>query len=395
MANHRIRFQPGEVFRDRGLPRFSASILLSLAVLSCGSPVTEGLYAHEDSELSTSSSLSVVTLESLHRLPRCTRENRGQVYYIASREPVLEYCDWPNGYTVLGTDQLGSALLTSSATAPVCPRRAPLCCHNGGNLVQVGSDVDGDHDLDAAEVSSAVVVCNGGKGATGPTGDAGPTGANGNDGATGPTGANGNDGATGPAGDTGPTGANGNDGAAGPTGPTGDTGANGSDGATGPTGPTGPTGDTGPTGANGNDGATGPTGPTGDTGPTGANGNDGATGPTGPTGADGATGPTGPAGGDCETVLSDELIVCGDTVLEISSGSCDVTNGGDLGTKVITCGPGVSVEITDGTQCSSTQIGHYVCGPVTVQIANATCTAGPLGSFSATCSSPPLPPPPP
>src|SRR5699024_9438403 len=127
MAHHCIRFRPGQPVHDRRLPGISAAILAAIAVLACGSAGTDGLYGQDDSDLSTSSSLSVVTLDNLTRLPPCKRENRGQVYYIASREPVLEYCDWPNDYTVLEADGLGPALLTSSIIAPVCPHRAPLC----------------------------------------------------------------------------------------------------------------------------------------------------------------------------------------------------------------------------------------------------------------------------
>ncbi|MDW8418437.1 MAG: tail fiber domain-containing protein [Chitinophagales bacterium] len=104
-------------------------------------------------------------------------------------------------------------------------------------------------------------------GATGPTGNTGPTGATGALGPQGPTGATGS---------TGPTGATGPQGIVGPT------------GVTGAQGPSGPTGETGPTGS------TGPTGPTGSTGPTGPTGAQGITGPTGPTGLQGSTGPTGP-----------------------------------------------------------------------------------------------------
>ncbi|TSB44606.1 collagen-like protein, partial [Alkalicoccobacillus porphyridii] len=81
-------------------------------------------------------------------------------------------------------------------------------------------------------------------------------------------------------------------GATGATGEPGPTGATGATGEPGPTGATGEPGATGATGATGEPGPTGATGATGEPGPTGATG---ATGEPGPTGATGATGSTGPA----------------------------------------------------------------------------------------------------
>src|ERR1700729_395317 len=82
-------------------------------------------------------------------------------------------------------------------------------------------------------------------------------------------------------------------GAVGPAGSKGDTGA------VGPTGPQGPNGDTGAMGATGLQGPKGDTGATGATGPEGPKGDTGPTGATGPQGVQGPPGPsTGPAGGD-------------------------------------------------------------------------------------------------
>ena len=153
-------------------------------------------------------------------------------------------------------------------------------------------------------------------GATGATGDIGPTGPTGATGATGeigpvgPTGATGDIGPIGPAGATGatgdigpvgPTGATGATGDVGPVGPTGATGATGDIGPVGPTGATGATGDIGPTGPTGATGATGDIGPVGPTGATGATGDIGPIGPTGATGATGDIGPTGATGATGET----------------------------------------------------------------------------------------------
>ena len=190
----------------------------------------------------------------------------------------------------------------------------------------------------------------GSRGPQGPQGPKGDTGAQGPKGDTGATGAKGATGAQGPAGTTptigsngnwylgssdtgkpsrgatGPQGPKGNTGAQGPQGPKGDTGAQGATGSRGPQGPQGEKGDTGATGArgatgpagttptigsNGNwylgssdtgkpsRGATGPQGPKGNTGaqgPQGPKGDTGATGAKGATGARGPQGPQGPAG---------------------------------------------------------------------------------------------------
>ncbi|MGQ8853796.1 collagen-like protein [Bacillus sp. SRB_8] len=82
----------------------------------------------------------------------------------------------------------------------------------------------------------------------------------------------------------------------GPTGSTGTTGSTGATGSTGVTGSTGATGATGTTGVTGSTGATGSTGVTGSTGATGSTGVTGSTGATGTIGATGSTGTTGPAG---------------------------------------------------------------------------------------------------
>ena len=188
------------------------------------------------------------------------------------------------------------------------------------------------------------------RGATGPQGARGPkgdTGAQGPKGDTGATGAKGATGAQGPAGTTptigsngnwylgssdtgkpsrgatGPQGPKGNTGAQGPQGPKGDTGAQGAKGDTGARGPQGPQGEKGDTGATGARGATGPAGTTptigangnwflgstdtgkpsrgatgaqGPKGDTGAQGPKGATGSQGPKGDTGARGPQGPQG---------------------------------------------------------------------------------------------------
>jgi Chitobiase/beta-hexosaminidase C-terminal domain/Collagen triple helix repeat (20 copies) len=168
-------------------------------------------------------------------------------------------------------------------------------CVAGGQRVEIGTDADNDGELDASEIQSSTVICNGVGGQTGDDGLTGPAGAgvtamtttaaegsgsnceyggtqvtislyaenaidagavsssvvyvcNGQPGAQGAPGEAGAPGATGATGATGPMGAAGEAGAPGATGATGATGAPGATGATGATGAPGATGPTGPTG---------------------------------------------------------------------------------------------------------------------------------------------------
>ena len=119
----------------------------------------------------------------------------------------------------------------------------------------------------------------GNTGAQGPQGPKGDTGAQGPKGDTGATGAKGATGAQGPAGTTPTIGSNGNwylgssdtgkpsRGATGPQGPKGNTGAQGPQGPKGDTGAQGPKGATGSQGPKGDTGARGPQGPQGPAGP--------------------------------------------------------------------------------------------------------------------------------
>jgi hypothetical protein len=121
-----------------------------------------------------------------------------------------------------------------------------------------------------------------------PRGATGPQGPKGDTGAAGATGAQGLKGDTGAAGATGAQGLKGDTGAAGATGAQGlkgDTGAAGATGAQGLKGDTGAAGATGVQGLKGDTGAAGATGAQGLKGDTGATGPQGATGPTGPSDA--------------------------------------------------------------------------------------------------------------
>ncbi|MBL4592882.1 MAG: tail fiber domain-containing protein [Flavobacteriales bacterium] len=214
----------------------------------------------------------------------------------------------------------------NNSLANATPEASGANCANGGTMIDVGVDDNGNGTLEALEIDFTYYVCNGGSGAvgaigpqgsiglTGPTGVAGPAGAIGPAGAVGATGPAGTTGATGsvgsqgPIGLTGPTGPAGLIGPAGPqgaiglTGPTGSIGAVGATGAQGPIGLTGaagaagPQGPTGLTGATGGVGPAGPAGATGVAGPAGPIGATGSQGPTGLTGATGVTGPQGPIG---------------------------------------------------------------------------------------------------
>jgi hypothetical protein len=119
--------------------------------------------------------------------------------------------------TVVGSD--GAISLINTTAEPAGTR-----CPAGGSQVAAGIDVNRNGVLDANEVTTTALVCNGAAGAAGPAGPAGPAGVTG---------------ATGPAGPAGTTGTTGTTGAVGPAGPTGATGATGTTGATGPTGPAG------------------------------------------------------------------------------------------------------------------------------------------------------------
>lgn len=112
-------------------------------------------------------------------------------------------------------------------------------CPTGGTRVDVGTDLDGDKALSAAEITSTLYVCNGAEGPRGLLGPYGPQG---------PIGPKGDPGEQGLQGLQGPKGETGAQGPQGVQGPKGDTGAQGPQGAQGPKGETGATGPQGPQG---------------------------------------------------------------------------------------------------------------------------------------------------
>jgi hypothetical protein len=206
------------------------------------------------------------------------------------------------------------ATVTSSAIQP-----GDSDCPEGGYLLSVGVDRNGNGAVDLSEGGTTRKICNGAAGSDGAVGASGiegpaglgSTGAPGSDGATGPQGPlglTGAPGASGPQGDPGVdgvTGPQGDQGDQGETGPQGDEGIQGLqgdagvDGVTGPQGDQGIQGDAGPQGDQGDQGETGPQGDQGETGPQGDQGETGPQGDqgeTGPQGATGASGPSGPAG---------------------------------------------------------------------------------------------------
>ncbi|MBN2192600.1 MAG: SUMF1/EgtB/PvdO family nonheme iron enzyme [Polyangiaceae bacterium] len=86
-------------------------------------------------------------------------------------------------------------------------------CESGGKRIDVGTDADHDALLATGEITSTVYVCNGADGAPGADGADGAPGADGADGAPGADGADGADGAPGADGADGASGADGADGA--------------------------------------------------------------------------------------------------------------------------------------------------------------------------------------
>jgi collagen type VII alpha len=248
---------------------------------------------------STPNPTSVLDVSSTTKgmlIPRLTTAQRnaiqgpanGLLVYDTDVKCVMYYSNATNSWGSLCDGANLSNLLSNTVNVP-----AGTNCANGGILLQLGSDTNGNGNLDASEITSTDYLCNGASGATGPQGPIGLTGATGPQGPTGLTGPQGPIGLTGATGPQGPIGLTG---VTGQQGPIGLTGPIGPIGLTGATGPQGPIGLTGPQGATGLTGATGPQGPAGADGAQGLQGPIGLTGPQGPAGADGAQGPQGPTG---------------------------------------------------------------------------------------------------
>jgi hypothetical protein len=338
------------------------------ALVACSTPSDNGLYEdgveEEEEPLTAVAMTGVATFEQKSQVPACSIYSLGEVYYVKSTKELI-YCDGkklrpididdPSGHWIT---QLGK------------PKKKD--CPNGGVLIQVGIDKNGNGYLKGNEILDTAVVCNGEDGEDGTSctvegnPDAGThtitctdgtstvifDGSDGSDGATGATGATG---------DTGATGATGEPGATGATGDTGATGATGDIGATGDVGPTGATGDVGPTGATGDTGATGATG---DTGATGATGDTGATGATGDTGATGATGDVGPTGATGDTGATGATGEPGATGATGADGTpCTVSEVSEGNTVTITCGTTVAIVSFDiALETTQLPVLNAVCG---------------------------------
>jgi hypothetical protein len=319
MAKHWTRYQP----TDKTTPtrRWSCDFTWSLATLivpaiaACSAPPATGLYGEDDDTESAASSepemTGVATFEQKSQVPACSVYALGEVYYVKSTKELI-YCDGKKLKPIRVEDPQGHWL-----TELERPRYGE--CANGGVVIRVGIDKNGNGYLKGDEIADTATVCNGADGEDGsscsvlPEGDAGAYTIECEDG-TSATISNGENGATGATGVSGPTGATGD---VGPTGATGDVGP------TGATGDVGPTGNVGPTGATGN---VGPTGATGDVGPT------GATGDVGPTGATGAP--------------------------------CTVTGPGVDNTVTITCGDGTVAIVSFAVALETTQLPalNAICG---------------------------------
>lgn len=94
------------------------------------------------------------------------------------------------GMTACGAD--GISTLISTGDEP-----AGANCANGGVVVSIGQDGNGDAILDPSEVTTTRYLCNGESGANGTDGTNGTNGTNGMNGTNGTNGANGEDGADG------------------------------------------------------------------------------------------------------------------------------------------------------------------------------------------------------
>ena len=102
----------------------------------------------------------------------CPGRLRHRVFAASAVTALLAACSGTNG------SNGHNALVETTTISP-----GPTCL-DGGTLLQIGEDTNGNGTLDPSEVTSSVTVCNGAPGATGLTGPA-DTGATG---ATGPTG---------------------------------------------------------------------------------------------------------------------------------------------------------------------------------------------------------------
>lgn len=134
---------------------------------------------------------------SVSDLPDCTQNASGWLYYIESNEG-FQVCT-SNGWEAIDlTGPQGQE--GAKGSSGMAGQSAPLLlvqvtnsstCENGGNLFEIGNDVDGDNSLSNSEISVAVDICNGGDGISGQDGIPGMNGTDGADGENVTNGSNG------------------------------------------------------------------------------------------------------------------------------------------------------------------------------------------------------------
>ncbi len=189
--------------------------------------------------------------DSTDDLPDCDTETKGFLYYVASDEGFQSCIDSGWHFVGLGGIQGSQGGLGQNGTqglhgangtdgddgvdgtdgqTPFFQSSSSSACPDGGTLVDIGYDSNGNGTLEPSEISMRVDICSG------------TTGSDGSDGTDGSNGIDGNDGQDGEQGSPGENGTDGQDGEQGPpgsTGPTGPPGADGTDGIDGQSGTNG------------------------------------------------------------------------------------------------------------------------------------------------------------
>ena len=118
---------------------------LGLLALACGGEDPTGPRGAGAGE-----EANVLILGQVAELPNCNVLRRGQVYYVTSQDQFY-VCDGGEMVALETTD--GSPLVRIEDEAPGDN------CETGGSVVHVGSDLDGDGELDQGEVTSTDYVC--------------------------------------------------------------------------------------------------------------------------------------------------------------------------------------------------------------------------------------------
>ena len=171
----------------------------------------------------------------------CNGDNGKNALSKISEEPAGDNCENGGVKIEVGTDENGNGELEAeevinSETKYVCKGtdgedgkdalakvsdepKGENCTNNDGIKIEIGIDANGNGELDANEVADTEYVCSGKNGAQGSQGEKGEKGE------AGKNGADGKDGEQGPKGDQGPKGEQGEQGETGATGETGKNGA--------------------------------------------------------------------------------------------------------------------------------------------------------------------------